>query len=97
MLTQPGDLSLITQEELDLVLKQLKANKTPGPDCTIAEMYKALDSTGRQWLLYVINQRWHSEQVDHNMTKAYVALIFKKGNVQDPANYRSISLLNTFL
>ena len=58
------------------------------------EHIKNLDEIGP--LLYLLNQWWTSSHGPPEITTARVASIFKKGNPNEQANYRPISLLNTF-
>ena len=60
------------------------------------ELFKHLDLEGKLSLLFLLNEWWTSKQGPTDITQARVASIFKKGNPEDQANYRPISLLNTF-
>ena len=45
----------------------------------------------------MLNEWWHEEQLPNELLQSRVASLYKKGDPQDPANYRPISLLNAFL
>lgn len=102
--SQPGkivteDLEIYTGEitigELEMVIKKLKRRKAPGPDNIQTEFIKELDDTNKLHLLTKLNEWWEGE-IPEEMTKARVVLIHKKGDKENLANYRPISLLNTF-
>ena len=82
-------------EELHAVLKRCKVNKQPGPDCIVAELYKWLNRENRLFLLEILNQWWAGTQVPPELLLARVVPIYKKGDIDDPSNYRPISLLNS--
>ena len=46
-------------------------------------------------ILALLNEWWINENMQEEITKARVVLIFKKGDRENLANYRPISLLNT--
>ena len=89
-----GDYSL---EEMNYCINRTCNKKAPGPDGIQNELIKNLDQTNREHLLKLFN-KWNKEKsIDKNTSTALVVTIFKKGNTQDNANYRPISLLNTIL
>ena len=75
---------------------KLKNNKSPGPDGLPVEFYKLLDEAGLELVLDILNDCWTNETMPEEMELAELVTLYKKGNVKDPANYRPISLLNTF-
>lgn len=89
------DSSLFTLVELELVLKSSKLNKQPGPDLIRMELFKWLDGSNRLLLLDILNQWWKEGGVPKEVLHARVVPIFKKGDIDDPSNYRPISLLNS--
>ena len=79
--------------ELDTVLKNLKPNKTPGPDEISSEMVKWLDGGNRSRLLLHYNDiLLHGKYYD-SLNLANIASIFKKGDPAKLENYRPIALL----
>ena len=84
-----------TLVELELVLKSSKLNKQPGPDLIRMELFKWLDGSNRLLLLDILNQWWKEGGVPKEVLHARVVPIFKKGDIDDPSNYRPISLLNS--
>ena len=91
----PYNTNLISFQELQDALKKAKNNKAAGPDNIPAELLKYLDAGNKQALLSVLNDWWTSETVPAELLHAQVVSIFKKGDTQNVANYRPISLLNT--
>ena len=79
--------------ELSRILKKLKNNKAGGPDDLIMEHFKHLDELGP--LVLILNQWWDTGKGPEDITLARVVSIFKKGDPNEQANYRPISLLNT--
>ena len=80
-------------EELCAFLKKAKNNKSPGNDGIPMEFFKWLNWKARKEVLAIINQLWDNEWFLETMEEANVVTLYKKGNVEDPANYRPISLL----
>ena len=89
------DSSPITCHELNEVLKKSKVGKQPGPDQIVMELYKWLDSENRQHLLNIYNSWWATGNIPAELLTARVVPIYKKGDIDDPSNYRPISLLNS--
>ena len=89
--------SQFTMEELEQVIAGLKRGKAPGPDEVRAELILFLDYWGQNQLLRLLNRCFESKTVPDSWKEAFVVSIYKgKGSDSDPANYRPISLLNTF-
>ena len=84
-------------EELDYVISGLKKNKAPGPDEVRAEIILLLKYWGQQELRKIINQCIREQKVPQSWKEALIVSIYPgRGLDSDPANYRPISLLNTF-
>ena len=73
---------------------RLKSGKAPGPDGTTAELFKLLNDDVLELVRLNINDIWYNEALPPEMHQANLAVIYKKGPTQDPANYRPIALLN---
>jgi hypothetical protein len=76
-------------------LKAAKSNKQPGPDGVTMELFKWLDDDNRRKILDLIHLWWMHEEAPADLFKARVVPIFKEGDVDNAANYRPISLLNS--
>ena len=90
----PYNLDQITMTELDAALRKAKNHKAAGPDGIQAELFKYLDVQNRAALLSVLNGWWSKEAIPSDFLNAQVVSIFKKGDTENIANYRPISLLN---
>ena len=84
----------ITMEELDRAFRSVKNGKAPGIDGLPAEAWLALGEA-KGILLEFYNRCWRQETFPKDWKEALVVGIFKKGEAEDPANYRPISLLST--
>ncbi|CAL8092827.1 unnamed protein product [Orchesella dallaii] len=82
--------------ELNLAIKKLGRKKAPGSDGICNEVWKCLTLSFKERLLKLFNEIYHDPSC---MPKAWgeitVVPIFKKGNENEPGNYRPISLINT--
>ena len=90
-----ADANLFSIEELNAALKFSKNNKQPGPDGVQMELLKWLNLENRQCLLNLINSWWLSKKAPKELFLARVVPIFKKGDTDNAANYRPISLLSS--
>lgn len=85
----------ITQDEIILSLSKCKLNKAPGPDGIRSEFYKYLPDN---WLLFLeclFNRILESESFPTSWTEIHATMIHKKGDKNNPSNYRCISLVNS--
>ena len=90
------DLRPFTMTEFDAALSSSKKNKQPGPDNVIMELFSWLNSENKTWFLRLVNLWWSNQYAPEDLFFARVVPIYKKGDTDDPANYRPISLLNSF-
>lgn len=84
-----------SDEELVHVWRKTKNNKSPGNDGIPIEFYKWLDADNRRAVLAILNQCWNDKTIPRELELANVVTLYKKGAVEDPANYRPISLLQS--
>ena len=82
-------------EELKMVIKKFKRNKSPGPDGVPIELFQWLDDDTLEPILTHINTCWESGTITEGMNDANIAVLHKKGSTENPENYRPIALLNT--
>jgi len=83
--------------ELNQTIKQLSNKKAPGPDTIPNELFKNLNTEHRLILLDSINELWREQRTPASWSEIMISPIFKKGQKDDPKNYRPISLVNTSL
>lgn len=76
-------------------IKDLPKNKVPGPDGIPAELYQAYPEKILPYVRELIHQVFTKNDPPPDLTASITTLIHKKGDKENPANYRPISLLNT--
>lgn len=81
--------------ELQSALKNMKNNKAPGIDGIPVEFYKYSPPAFLNILLAFYNKLFIDEVVPELFLKAAVCAVFKKGDPNQPENYRGISMLST--
>jgi len=81
----------ISIEEVQEAIRGLK-HKAAGVDEVQAFMLKRLGKQGVQFILDFFNTIWTHALPPHTMKQSQVTLIFKKGDIRDPGNYRPISV-----
>ncbi len=84
----------ITEKELNLAVKKLKDNKSPGNDGLTPEFYKSFWPTIKILFIQMINESFIEGELPDSLKKSILALLFKKGDHQLLKNYRPISLSN---
>jgi len=82
-------------EELETTIKALKARKSPGSDGINNELYKHAPKRFFPKFLYFLNVCWIYGDIPEEWRTAIVIPIHKKGDRNNPDNYRGISLLST--
>ena len=95
LLNNGADENVFTLEELNAALKSSKNKKQPGPDDLQMELLKWLNAANRQLLLRLINSWWQSKEAPTELFLARVVPLFNKGDTNNAANYRPISLLSS--
>jgi exonuclease III len=83
--------------ELSKVLTLLKNKKTPGSDGLQYEFYKALPYVWKEYLLNFFNKILQEETFPTEWSKIKLFFLYKKGDKNDPTNYRGIALINTLV
>ncbi|KAL4098323.1 hypothetical protein QTP88_022957 [Uroleucon formosanum] len=81
-------------EEIEIIIKSLKNNKSPGDDNINSELLKI---AGREILInlhQIITNIWNSEKIVQEWSLSVICPIFKKGDPTKVDNYRGISLLD---
>ena len=81
-------------QELDKALKKLKNDKSPGHDNILNEFLKLNTSLFKKTLLSIFNVLFNLGYFPDAWSVGLVIPIFKKGNPNEPENYRGITLLS---
>ena len=76
------DVNKVSIAELRIVLQKLKGNKAPGPDRITTDFLKDLDEDNLQAMLELVNQWWEQGQIPHEILRAKVTSLYKKGGPQ---------------
>ena len=82
----------INEEEVVLAIKNLKAGKAAGPDMIIGEMLKHASSEILPFAVKFFNRLFDKGIYPNNWCESIILPLYKKGEVNDPGNYRGISL-----
>jgi len=83
----------ITHFELNQSLRKMKGKKSPGLDGIPVEFLKCLTPEWKNILLILFNRILAEEKFPTAWHNIEIINLFKKGNRDDPANYRPIALL----
>jgi len=83
--------------EISHTIKNLKNQKAPGPDLIPNEIWKLFSPKSLEHLCTTFQTVYDTGIVPPSWCKVLVTPIYKKGEKDNPGNYRPISLLNTIL
>ena len=76
-------------------MEKLPANKQAGPNRIPNEVYKYLPKVFALPLTKVINESLKRGRLPKHFLEGDISMLYKKGDREDPRNYRPITLLNT--
>ena len=79
-------------EDVYQALKNLKPNKSPGPDAIHPRVLRELAAVIKAPLNIIFNKSMATGQIPETWIMAHITPIFKKGNRHLPSNYRPVSL-----
>jgi len=86
----------ISKEDLLARISSLPARKAPGPDQITHEMLKAAPEALLDIIRAALNKALTSyERLPIGFKEGLGFMLYKKGSMEDPANFRAIILLNT--
>ena len=85
----------ISLDEVMLALRKLKPKKAAGPDQIIGEVLKQANLQIAPFFVKFFNVLFDFGIYPEQWTEAIIQPLYKKGNVNDPGNYRGISLSDT--
>ena len=84
----------VTPEDINNTARTLPTGKSPGPDRIPNKFYKTFASTIAPILSQVINESRRRDRLPKGMSDGLITILYKKGERDDPRNYRPITLLN---
>lgn len=84
----------ITIVELEEAFSRCKSGKAPGMDHISNDFIKAMPGSCRDYILNLFNKILDSEKIPELWGKVIITMIHKKGDKNDPTNYRGIALVN---
>lgn len=84
----------IDEGELELALMHLKTNKAPGMDEVPNEFYKNLPNKAKEYLLTLFNKIFTTKDIPLEWSEAMLHMLYKKGERNNPENFRGIALIN---
>lgn len=84
----------ITVEEIRKVLQSTKPNKAPGADRVPYEMFKNASVEFLDELVKSFNVIFETGNVGEEFAESIIFPIHKKGDLNNPSNYRGISFMN---
>jgi hypothetical protein len=82
----------ISEEEVLFAFRKLKPRKAAGPDGIIGELLKNSSDQVLQFFIKLFNNLFDKGQFPRNWTESIILPLFKKGDINNPSNYRGISL-----
>lgn len=89
---------VVSQDELERAIKNLKSHKAPGPDGYTAEFFKILNKDIAPTLTQLFNSFLQGTPIPTYMNMAYIKVLPKHcKDLSLPASYRPISLINVDL
>ena len=77
-----------------IIIRKLKNNKTGGSDGLVGELLKYGGSGMVDLLQQLFSVIWREEIVPPQWREGLIVNLFKKGDKEDPGNYRGITLLS---
>uniref|UniRef100_A0A452IPG4 Reverse transcriptase domain-containing protein n=1 Tax=Gopherus agassizii TaxID=38772 RepID=A0A452IPG4_9SAUR len=82
----------ITKEQVKNHLEKLDACKSPGPDEMHPRILKELIEEVSEPLAIIFGKSWETGEIPEDWKGANIVPIYKKGNKNNPGNYRPVSL-----
>ena len=90
--TSKLDFISITKDEVCKLLKMSNCNKSPGPDGFHPQLLKELANELAEPLATIFAKSLNEGVLPTDWKEAQITPLFKKGNKQEPGNYRPVSL-----
>jgi len=86
---------LLTIEECNEALKNMKSNKSPGSDGLPKEFYETFWDNIKHMVIDSLNESFQKGTMTPSQRNGIITLMFKKGDREEMKNWWPISLLNT--
>lgn len=87
----------ISEEEVWTVIKQLPADKAPGPDGFTGRFYKSCWPTIKEDIMAAVSAVWRRDFRNFRLlNSAYITLLPKKDEATEAKDFRPISLIHSF-
>ena len=86
--------SIITTEEINKSIKNLKLRKSPGTDGIGTEFYKNTSHIIVPTLCDIFNSIMNSGEFPESWSESIIVPVHKSGSMNNPSNFRGISMLN---
>lgn len=83
-----------SDKEIVKAIKELKSGKAPGIDGIASEFYKAIIPHSTTVIKEMFNKIYDLAHFPDMWSESLIIAIHKKGNLNEPGNYRGISLIN---
>ena len=84
----------VKSNEITEVVNSLKNKKAPGPDAIINEMIKICVPSLTRVFVKVINHLFICEEFPKTWTEGFISVLYKKGDMFNPNNYRGLTISN---
>ncbi|KFV84217.1 hypothetical protein N308_04705, partial [Struthio camelus australis] len=83
---------LVEEDQVRDLLSKLDIHKSMGPDGMHPRVLRELADVIARPLSIILERSWRSGEVPEDWKKAKVTPAFKKGEKEEPGNYRPVSL-----
>ena len=84
----------ISYAEIKKCSKSLKNNKTGGNDGLVGELFKYGGKGMANLLKLLYGVVWTEESIPKQWRQGLIVSLYKKGDAEDPGNYRGVTLLS---
>ena len=82
--------------ELVFAIRNCSANKAPGPDCLLNELFKHIQNDCSDFMLHAFNAIFDNHEFPITWSHSNIVPIYKKGDINSCDNYRPIWLTSLF-
>ncbi|KAL4233737.1 hypothetical protein ACF0H5_008417 [Mactra antiquata] len=86
----------ISTHEVSMACKQLKLDRSCGPDLVLNEFFKHGFNHLSSYIVKLFNKLFNMGIIPSHWTEGFIIPLHKKHDLNQPGNYRGITLLSTF-